>query len=1275
MAGNHSDWLSLVESSGLVVSQPVLEEAFPDGLPSLSGGQHRWLKRKAETFFLAASSSDRSKANNAAREWIRHILEVTLELHHGYWRFGGELPQRYQIDLPEFSQGIAPTGVLFYPSGPRKDEAALLLCTVNVDQELDRRDGTQGRWKASPTTKLERLLRETGVPLGLVTNGREFRLLSALPGLSTGWLTWSERLLVEEKPTLDAFCALLGKSTLLAERPENTLAHLCDLSVHRQGEVADQLGAQVRSGLALLLEQLDLCDRQSGGELLRGLPDEQLYEACVVVMMRLVFMLYAEERSLLPHGQVMYDRHYGLTWLWHQLALEQRLDPVRMESTQEAWKRLLAAFRLVFHGSTHPDLVLRAYGGDLFRPDRFPFLESSLCKIPNSVVHQILRLLLFARSRGGDAQRVGYWALSVEQIGYMYEGLLEYCCGRSQDGSGSRTLALGTSRRASGAHYTPQHLTERVVRTTLEPLVYRCQPGKPGRYVEPKSVKSASELLDLKVCDPAMGSGAFLVQVVRYLADRLVEAWDLAIAANPGVQLTMPYAAPSQGQVGELLLQADHRQEMELWARRYVVERCIYGVDKNPLAVEMAKLSLWLTTLFKDRPFSFVDHALRAGDSLAGVDEEQLRSWSIDRKGKGAVLLWNFKERIERALAGRRGLGDEPVLDVQDSQRKAQILSAAREELAPFRTMSDLLIAPSFDPTLSASKRETARAKAAELLSVRQEQLDWSALAAHADSMLAEEHGHRPTFHWFLEFPEVFLDGRGGFDAVVGNPPYLGGQFMRSRLGDAYVPFIREFWPEATGTCDIVALFFRRAFDMLRAGGVLGLVSTNTIAQGDTRQGGLEPIVAAGGVIFNAVPRMPWPGQASVNASLVHVSRGAWAGKALLDERPVISISALLDDEVLDWRPRALVNNSGKSFQGSNILGMGFTMPPDEAAAWIEKDPRNKDVLFPYLNGEDLNSSPTQSPSRWVINFFDWPLEKCRDYPDLLRIVEEKVKPQRLAISGNDSTAKQRREIWWRFTRPTMDLYAAIAGLERVLLMSRVSKYHCQEFGSGCTVWSEQVVVFATDRAAQLSVIQSSIHEAWAARLRSSMRTDPRYTPSDCFDTFPFPRLTVEQEADLERVGESYHEHRRQVMLASGLGLTATYNRFHDPECADAGVVALRELHVEVDRAVRDAYGWSDLDLGHGWVATVSKEEKKDRKSGMFRTVEKTTWRYAISEEARKEILSRLLTLNKERYEEEQREAAAAKAAAAKEAAEAAAAKAKRGPSTKPAGLPGRRLL
>ncbi|MCC7210188.1 MAG: restriction endonuclease, partial [Anaerolineae bacterium] len=662
--------------------------------------------------------------------------------------------------------------------------------------------------------------------------------------------------------------------------------------------------------------------------------------------------------------------------------------------------------------------------------------------------------------------------------------------------------------------------------------------------------------------------------------------------------------------------------------------RCLYGVDKNPLAVEMAKLSLWLITLDRNRPFTFLDHALKCGDSLVGADEDMFLRWAHGLRDSAVTLFdETLGQQLETARAKRRELESFEVREVRDAERKAALLAEAEAAMARVKLGCDLLVGTQ----LLGLKPKEVEARLSTLL------LEYFA-KGQPDSAEAREAVNAArkvrAFHWPFGFPEVFE--RGGFGAFVGNPPFLGGGRISTMLGDDYFGYLRSAYLAAHGQADLCAFFFRRAFALVGHGsGAIGLIATNTIAQADTRETGLDHLLAQGGQIYRAETSTPWPGMAAVYVSVVYILRGQFEGAKFLNNIQVLTISAYLDDTSQTGTPRALQENAGKAFRGVDVLGMGFIMEPEAARDLIERDQRNADVLFPYITVQDFNSRPDQSPSRWVINFFDWPLDRqaigswasasnpersrwlstgsvpadfpgkvAADYPDCLRIVREKVYPERLANPN-----KQRREIWWRFTRPRVELLQELSLLRRVLLRTRVTQTHAFAFVPSNIIYSDVTVVFSFDDGGNFALLQSSIHEVWAWTYGSTLKSDLRYSPSDCFETFPMP--LGQAIRSLRSIGDAYHEHRRCTIEARNEGLTAIFNRFHDPDERNADIAHLRELHVEMDKAVAAAYGWEDLDLGHGFHETPQGT------------------RFTLSKAARREVLARLLRLNHEQYEAE----------------------------------------
>jgi hypothetical protein len=510
------------------------------------------------------------------------------------------------------------------------------------------------------------------------------------------------------------------------------------------------------------------------------------------------------------------------------------------------------------------------------------------------------------------------------------------------------------------------------------------------------------------------------------------------------------------------------------------------------------------------------------------------------------------------------------------------------------------------------------------------------ALPDRPDVEAAREVGEEENFfHWFLEFPEVFAEG--GFDVILGNPPFLGGLKISTNHGYRFLNWIYSFYDPAGGTCDIVAYFFRRAFRLLSEDGAQGLIATNTIAQGDTREYGLAQILANDGIINYTLRSKRWPGRANLEVTLVTIQKDDWNGEFLIDGEKVEKINSYLSDEEPLPTPFKLSENRRGSFVGSYVLGDGFLMQPEEAKRLIHKDDKNADVLFPYLNGADLNRNPDQSPSRWVINFFDWPKSKAQKYEECFEIVEEKVKPQRMT-----DNRKSYREKWWQYAEKRPDLYSTIRMMDRVLVNALNTKYMSFIFCEDDIVFSHMNGVFALDGYDDFSILQSNLHEQWAWKNASTLKGDLRYTSGKVFETFPFPRLDENEEEALTEVGQAYYEQRQAVMEQMQLGLTKTYNLFHDPdagpetvataaqtelsageaESVAAQIADLRDLHARMDRQVLAAYGWDDVDLEHDFHA-VDFLPEDDRV------------RYTISKSARKTVLRRLLELNFERHAEE----------------------------------------
>jgi hypothetical protein len=493
-----------------------------------------------------------------------------------------------------------------------------------------------------------------------------------------------------------------------------------------------------------------------------------------------------------------------------------------------------------------------------------------------------------------------------------------------------------------------------------------------------------------------------------------------------------------------------------------------------------------------------------------------------------------------------------------------------------------------------------------------------------------------PSFHWMVEYPEVFYGGRpdpldkdhvnraAWMDAFVGNPPFAGGSQVSGTFGDSYRDWLLMVHPGSHGNADLCAHFFRRADYLLGQHGTVGLIATNTISQGDTRSTGLQNMVNVGSAIYDAVRTMKWPGEANVAVSVVHLAKGHLANisglRRRLDGIEVAAINSRLRPKPERSNPDALAANSGLSFLGSKVYGQGFTLTPEDRDDLIRRNVRNAERIFPYLGGEEVNSSPTQSFDRHVINFGEMSLEEAEKWPDLIKIVREKVKPER-----DKNKRDIRRKYWWRFGETTPALFAALESTTRCLVISRHTKHVIFAFQPTDRVFSEAVCIFILEDNARFSVLQSRIHEPWARLLSSSMRNDLRYSASDCFDTFPFPAAeTLAPTGDLEAIGTRLYETRALLMVERNQGLTTTYNQLKDPACDDPEILALRRLHEDLDRAVLAAYRWSDIPVPPFETPTTPAAR-------------------TAQESFEDEIIDRLFALNAERAEKEELQGAGAK--------------------------------
>jgi hypothetical protein len=1248
------------------------------------------------------------QAGGKARDWIAFVLASFLGWADDV-SFDGNFAS-LALEVPEHDAVITPSFTLTDPA----DGSTRLLGLITDGSPAARPPGSD--WPATPADRLAQLCRARGAELGLATDGRWWALVWAPAGGVTTTalfdaISWPDS---AERNVVRAFTSLLQRRRWFAVPPGRQLTALLRESLKHQEDITERLGVQVRQAVEMLVAAF-----ARSGDVPGGVTAAEVYRGAVAVMMRLVFLLFAEESLLLPADNLLYASAYSAGALYSEL--EKRVadahgNEAELDHTYVAWHRLLALFTVVYRGVSHPELMMIGHDGSLFHPQRYPWFP--LAVDDRTVLHMLRSVQTVTIA--GELRTVSFRTLTVEQIGYVYEGLLSFegfradavvvgltgkegreeevqladiealghgdlaaklaekhkdsgigsvkaltarlapLSGEDEAQARSRLYAVtgdhtlvqrllpyyGVIRRdlrgdpvvilpgqlyvtesklraSTGAHYTPRFLAEQVAEGALEPLVYSPGPLQTADRSQWK-LRTEREILALKIADIAMGSGAFLVAACRYLAGKLIEAWSQAGNRDA---LRVLGASPVESGLN-LDVAAD---PLVIKARRAIIEHCLYGVDINEMAVEMAKLSLWLVSMDPSKPFTFLDDKLACGDSLLGITSVEQLQWMHIRPADGrklhaelrdgnALVDLDFLSGIRQVLTDiteqRRILIDIPD-DFDGIIKKREILSEVAAKTADLSLYADLITGTALSKGKWAAAAATANAAATRGAVAEAREIATRLLAKDQPAGAFD----RVPLHWPLVFPEVFGEEEPGFDAVIGNPPFLGGKKLTGSLGIAYrEELVEELAGGVRGHADLIAYFALRAHALLNAGGQTGIIATNTLGQGDTREVGLDQIVATGVEIRQAIKSKPWPSKGAVlEYAAIWTSRSLVEPDAtrLADGVVVKKIAPTLDPGE-GGNPQRLTVNSGISFIGSYVLGMGFTVDPERAQELLAANAQNREVLFPYLNGKDLNSNPYFSASRWIINFHDWTEEKASTYHEPFTQVVSEVKPERQRHKPDGSYVLRNPlpARYWQYAEKQSAMVAAIAKLHRVIAITIVSKVVMPVMVPTGQVFAHKLCIFASDDSGMLALLSSSFHYWWAIARSSTMKADLNYAPSDVFETMPLPEITGEMRG----LGDRLDTFRRGLMLARQAGLTATYNLVHNPACADADIAELRAIHRGIDEAVARAYGWADLvdaGLGHGF---------HDTRQGI---------RYTIAPVVKQEVLDRLLELNHARYEAE----------------------------------------
>jgi methylase of polypeptide subunit release factors len=1311
----HSDWLAQVDVDGPFLAYPVLKDMWPNGVDRLGDTDDRLVTfkqayaqwQRAFDRYVEQPKTPESKStyDSVRKAWIDVVLDDIAE-----WD-GLRTDSDVTVRSPGEQITVTATGAL---QGRDSSPAALLLI---CEPTSGLRDAGLDGWAANDIDRLVMLLRKAEVEVGIVTDGQWWALVWAKEGKPTGSgmvnaLTWAEEPLLR-----DAFFTLISQRRFRATDAEQRLTRLFERSELEAEEITEALGTQVRRSVELLVQAFSEARLEAAKA---GDPDpltekpDDIYQAAVTVMMRIVFLLFAEERDMLPTEQLYWDS-YAIRDLLDELRAQAAGGEEHLDETFDAWHRLLAVSQALHGGVNYDEMRMPAYGGSLLDPERFPWLHATdarglRLKVSDRVMLHVLESVQTVVAKG-ERRRVSFREIDVEQIGYIYEGLLGYSCAEvtddivlglvGKDGAepeiplstinalydehggdskkfataltvwvkenqpaatgktaaafaklvekepagneraelvrlltpvaGGDTDLLDTlvswgnlirrdlrniplvfprgglvvvetpSRKNAGAHYTPRSLAEEVVLHALQPLVY--EPGPLQTKDENEwRLKPAAAILDLKVADIAAGSGAFLVAAARYLAERLVEAW---VAED-----ILGKSAPADA------------EELRRQALREVIARCLYGADINPMAIEMCKLSLWLVSMDKTKPFSFVDDKVFCGNSLLGLTSlDQLRFLHPYPKPSTMQeqILIDIDGKIATATQLRHELAN-PVEErdpMRSSRAKARLLEQFHQATVDLQVIADGIVAAGLplggkegvglEDALKTLSWQLQRAFPSDGSAGDQAPL-LNRIAVGLQPIVETDYERWQPLHWVLAAPDVIID-HGGFDAIIGNPPFVSGRDLPGAIGANLHDWIAQTVAGGQkGRSDVVAFFFVRAAGLCRSGACLGLLANNTIGQGDTRSAGLDRLERGGWHIVRAFRSRKWPSKsANVEYATVWLSSQELLPgiSRVLDGQAVPRISTLLEPgSRIHGEPRQLAENRGLAFQGAILRGQGFLLSPAEASEWIHIDAKYSRILRPFLGGEDVNSIPNLMAPRWVIDF-DGSLQDARAFELAFAKVLTEVKPVRDKVNQ-----KRVREVWWQHESRRPALRRAIDGFADTLVMAVVSNTVMPARVQADQVFSNKLTVFALSDFASQAVLSSSFHWMWALKYSSTMRTDLNYSIGGAFETFPRPPATDR----LEELGTALESERCELMLRRNLGMTDLYGMFNNPDVTeDADVNRLRALHTEVDHAVLQAYGWTDVALEHGF-----SEYRQLR-------------RFTVSPEARSELIDRLLELNHER--------------------------------------------
>jgi|SRR5690554_1075759 len=1137
------------------------------------------------------------------------------------------------------------------------------LHIMGYNDNLDKRRETGGP-RLSPHALVQEYLNNTEHLFALISNGKQLRLLrDATRLVRMSYLEFDLERMFEEE--LYADFSILYR-VLHSSRMPQRMDESSDSVIEYYHQESLASGTRIRERLSDAVEES--IKRLANGFLehphntaliekfeQNSLNAKDYYTHQLRLIYRILFLVVLEERKLI-YPEELTEEQQRLRNVYYQYYSIERLRKLTENSVfvdaekYDLWESLKTTFFLFEKEEYGSKLGIKPLGSGLFAPQALGNLKE--LRLNNGVLLDVLKRLTSFVNEQGQLVRVNYSDLDVEEFGSIYEGLLEYDPKVEKAGTHYQfSFVKGEDRSSSGSHYTPEELVKPLIKHSLD-------------YIIEDKLKEANPeaaLLSIKVCDVACGSGHILLSAARRIATELASLREGAEQPSPTY-----FRA----------------------ALRDVIRNCIYGVDLNPLAVELCKVAMWLEAHNPNEPLNFLDHHIKCGNAIVGLAHaDELEKGIADEAfktlpGDEKEVASAFKKRNAQERKNSTQLTtfevekvDNELQDVQTVFEKFTNLpentpeEIAQKEKAYYdltngkkwfrlKNLADLQVAQFFIPKTTANKDKlTTHAQYITYLKQGTQIFDRGASMAVA--------AEKRFFHWFLEFPEVFQSASaeqsqsGGFDCILGNPPYKGGSKLSGLYGNDFLNYLKFKLPPFPGQCDLAAAFVRSDYNLINNNGFIGLITTNTICQGDTRVGGLDNIIKQGGKINHAIKSLEWPGAAAVHVSIINYTKSTNNINFYLNSKKVAQINSYLTD-ALNITPKTLLSNQQICFKGTSINGDGFLVKDlVEIKSLEHEDPDNK-IHFKFLIGNNINNLISiDDVSTYAINFWNLNFEQIQKFPFAFEIVSKRVKPVR-----EKNKNKKLSEKWWVYERLRPDLYKAIESNKYAFALSLSSKYLNYTQINQKIIFSNSTGVVSINDIRLIGVLQSIFHNEWAWRNSSTLGSSTlSYTITDSFETFPFPNIS--EEINIEYV----LSFRQQLLKKLKLGLTDLYNQFHNNDLkknvthineksfekeygketwnlynhleikkegdisfeeAVPLIFKLRELHREIDEAVLEAYGWHEdsekwgkaIQLRHDFFE-VDYLPENDRV------------RYTIHPEARKEALKRLLQLNHERYEEE----------------------------------------